>query len=968
MMSDFDPAAFFASVVIEISNSGGRAAVRVDALTRILPAYGISAAAHPAGGPDGRMTGPGGIRYARLDGPAASLAMLRDGALETLLTRMDDAVKTASTAYSKTLRTRGVREADRPRFRRNFRESYALAWGRSFAERAWSAAAGDPAPARSTPVPDFYGDQIHPRAAIDALPDSAFDDVAALRQAAAEADTALLAAHGATPVADDTPDDYDRPQPPQLYVEASAPRPMREGRWAVRFTIRADRHRPDIRHQALTPIIDTIGATHSAKANVLGQYTGHATGSREVAAVLHRHLNSWAALAETMAHDAVRTHLIPYLVQHPDKDRPGMLSAWRGEYLVAIGQAIAERIAAALARRADAARPARQEAELSVAYAAAAIARADAARLPAAGFLELAVELGAEPPRAPEPAAVLGPGADVAEYHASAWTPGRSGFSTTTVRIAVGPAGLLGARERTELVQALAEAFGIATRSTGHLQEGRGLLDRREVLDLTAPEPVIAAALAALPDILVRAEDTVVTSIRACEARLGQSEIRRRDAADRAMWRRFWANDVLRGFVPAFSDRLAAAVAGQQPPAVALWSQDQDQDEVGEELTGQDYGRFAVLGTAFDFFDELTSRYRRAWASAEPLPAEAAEDAAPRRPRVVIVPCGKKKATVATQAGAMYRSGYHTAARSAAAALTADGGTVLILSAKYGLLRLDEVIEPYELRAGDPGAITAEDLIGQAEALGITDAEVTALVPAAYLAMVRAVWPTAAAPLVGAAGIGYQLARFAAIAAVTQTVGSGGAPATPDTASAGEPASKTRRRRARNADKPRLHRKPLRFRQACEFVNEHHRHHKAPQGHLYSIGAADDRGRDVGAVIVGRPVARGFDDGWTAEVTRLVVIDQTPNTASMLLAAAWNSAKAMGYRRLITYTQADESGASLKGAGWRQVAHRPARGDWNTPSRPRADTGTAGVERVLWEITCHPAEDREERVSPAHSK
>ncbi len=59
--------------------------------------------------------------------------------------------------------------------------------------------------------------------------------------------------------------------------------------------------------------------------------------------------------------------------------------------------------------------------------------------------------------------------------------------------------------------------------------------------------------------------------------------------------------------------------------------------------------------------------------------------------------------------------------------------------------------------------------------------------------------------------------------------------------------------------------------------------------------------------------------------------------------------EAMGYERLITYTQEGESGSSLRAAGFMVLAERPARGGWDMPSRPRADRGTSGVARTLWE-------------------
>ena len=146
----------------------------------------------------------------------------------------------------------------------------------------------------------------------------------------------------------------------------------------------------------------------------------------------------------------------------------------------------------------------------------------------------------------------------------------------------------------------------------------------------------------------------------------------------------------------------------------------------------------------------------------------------------------------------------------------------------------------------------------------------------------------------------------------------------------------------------RLRTVPVTFAQARDFVGDWHRHHRPPVGHKYSIGVADEDDLLVGVAVVGRPVARHLDDGLTLEVTR-VATDSTPNACSILYAAAWQAAKALGYRRLITYTQAGESGASLRAAGWRVVAARPPRPGWTTPSRPRADHGTDWVARLRWQ-------------------
>jgi hypothetical protein len=142
---------------------------------------------------------------------------------------------------------------------------------------------------------------------------------------------------------------------------------------------------------------------------------------------------------------------------------------------------------------------------------------------------------------------------------------------------------------------------------------------------------------------------------------------------------------------------------------------------------------------------------------------------------------------------------------------------------------------------------------------------------------------------------------------------------------------------------------PLTLRQAADYVTTHHRHHKPPQGHKFSIGLLGPDGL-VGVAIAGRPVARALDDGLTLEVTRLAV-DGTANACSALYGAVWRTARAAGYQRVITYTQDSESGASLRAVGWRRAAELSARRGWDTPARRREDRGTDRVARVLWEIT-----------------
>ena len=127
---------------------------------------------------------------------------------------------------------------------------------------------------------------------------------------------------------------------------------------------------------------------------------------------------------------------------------------------------------------------------------------------------------------------------------------------------------------------------------------------------------------------------------------------------------------------------------------------------------------------------------------------------------------------------------------------------------------------------------------------------------------------------------------------------------------------------------------PITFAEANEFVKEHHRHHGKVAGHKFSVAAAKE-GVIVGVAIVGRPVSRYLDDGWTLEVNRLCT-DGTRNACSFLYAAAWRAARAMGYKKLVTYILESESGTSLRAAGWRCVGQAGGL-RWTGRSRPRVD-------------------------------
>lgn len=127
--------------------------------------------------------------------------------------------------------------------------------------------------------------------------------------------------------------------------------------------------------------------------------------------------------------------------------------------------------------------------------------------------------------------------------------------------------------------------------------------------------------------------------------------------------------------------------------------------------------------------------------------------------------------------------------------------------------------------------------------------------------------------------------------------------------------------------------KPITQKEARAFVDKHHRHHKAPRGDVFRI-ALQETDQIVGVIMVGQPVSRMLQDGYTLEVNRTCVLDGYKNACSILLGAAARAAKALGYHRIITYTLCIEPGTSLRAAGF-IPEHKVKKQLWNRPSRER---------------------------------
>lgn len=144
-----------------------------------------------------------------------------------------------------------------------------------------------------------------------------------------------------------------------------------------------------------------------------------------------------------------------------------------------------------------------------------------------------------------------------------------------------------------------------------------------------------------------------------------------------------------------------------------------------------------------------------------------------------------------------------------------------------------------------------------------------------------------------------------------------------------------------------LHLQPITYSEAAHFIDRHHSHNVPSRGQKFSI-AVNDGSKVVGVAMAGRPIARHLDDGYTCEVTRVCIMGGYKNACSMLYAACWRAARAMGYRRAISYTRQDENGTGLIAAGYKVIGAVKAQ-SWHRSNRPRVDK-SAITQRSLWEV------------------
>jgi hypothetical protein len=124
---------------------------------------------------------------------------------------------------------------------------------------------------------------------------------------------------------------------------------------------------------------------------------------------------------------------------------------------------------------------------------------------------------------------------------------------------------------------------------------------------------------------------------------------------------------------------------------------------------------------------------------------------------LVIISCGGAKADHPAPAFRLYTGAYFKATARYALSRT-QPENIRILSAKYGLIKLLDVIEPYDLRLGKPGSITPDRLKEQARQQGLLSfTEIEIVGGADYVALAKEVWPNANPILEGAGWFGPQM-------------------------------------------------------------------------------------------------------------------------------------------------------------------------------------------------------------------
>lgn len=140
--------------------------------------------------------------------------------------------------------------------------------------------------------------------------------------------------------------------------------------------------------------------------------------------------------------------------------------------------------------------------------------------------------------------------------------------------------------------------------------------------------------------------------------------------------------------------------------------------------------------------------------------------------------------------------------------------------------------------------------------------------------------------------------------------------------------------------------RPTTIKAARRWVALLHRRMPRLGQEMWAVALEED-GQTLGVAVVGRPKARAYpQDGRVLEVVRVAVEPGTDCGCSRLYGAVSRAARAMGAEDLLTYTSEDESGTSLRAAGWVPAGMTRCE-DWDRKKRPR-EPGQHVARRMRW--------------------
>lgn len=121
---------------------------------------------------------------------------------------------------------------------------------------------------------------------------------------------------------------------------------------------------------------------------------------------------------------------------------------------------------------------------------------------------------------------------------------------------------------------------------------------------------------------------------------------------------------------------------------------------------------------------------------------------------LVIIPCGKAKVPEISQAQDLYIGDLFRKVMVCARMLT-EPSEIRILSAKHGLLRLEDEVEPYDLKMGKQGCVRAGLIRRQANEQGIASrVAVIGFGGEPYRKVIQEVWRSAIFPVMPGRGTG----------------------------------------------------------------------------------------------------------------------------------------------------------------------------------------------------------------------